>query len=248
MDNGTLIPATENFPLIEGTIDQETQSLIGELRVGKIVSERGWARLYLIWKDKLYLSASRSIFFCNKCMAELSDMGLNCPNCGSADIGKRAVPVWPTLESYIAFLVDNTGKARQTILNRLGTYRRLCDERGVSPVDVFAMHLISSGAANKLSRADEKNVTLVDDSWEKTIGHAISLGGKGEVLRFIAHDVLREPSFYSERNENAITIYRETYPAEEDIVVDEFHLTVGNLDDWDDDMVAWLERKLLIKS
>ena len=242
-----IVPADENFPALSGDFESDTAALIGELKVGKVVIERGWARFYLIWKGRSFLNVKHTITVCSTCELEVPEDVKSCPRCGAHTVTKEQ-PIFPTLEAYVDYIANETGKSRQTIFNRLGTYRRLCDEKGVSAVDVFAMHLISSGATRKLSTADENGgtVSLVNDSWPDTIAAALSYDSKTEMLKFIRHDVMNEPYYLAEINgEGAITIYKETYPADEDAVVEEFKLKL--LSEWPEDMLKWLGRKINLK-
>jgi hypothetical protein len=242
-----IVPADENFPALSGDFENDTTALIGELKVGKVVIERGWARFYLIWKGRKFLDATHMITVCSSCDLEVPEDVKSCPRCGAHTVTKEQ-PIFPTLEAYVDFIASETGKSRQTIFNRLGTYRRLCDEKGVSAIDVFAMHLISSGAARKLSTAEENGgtVTLVNNSWQDTIAAALSYDSKSEMLRFIRHDVMNEPVFVSElSNGGAITIYKEIYPANEDAIVEEYKLSLTG--EWPEEMLKWLGRKINLK-
>jgi hypothetical protein len=242
-----IVPANENFPALSGNFESDTAELIGELKVGKIVIERGWARFYLIWKGKLFLEPKQDVSVCDACGLEVSDDLKFCPRCGGHIVIKEAL-MFPTLEAYVDLVSQETGKSRQTIFNRLGTYRRLCDEKGANPIDVFAMNLISSGAARKLSTAeDDGTVNLVNDSWQDTIVTALSYDSKSEMLKFIAHDVMNEPQYHTELSASGdeLRIYRETYPVDGDAVVEQYDLRMEG--DWPEDMLKWLGRKINLK-
>jgi len=250
--NNALVPAENNFPALAGNIDNDTEALVGELRVGNVVIERGWARLYLIWLSQSYLEAMHHTYKCSTCDLIVAEEKADkpCPRCGS-HILNIEVEIFPTLESYVQYVAEETNKSRQTIFNRLGTYRKLCDERGVSPPQVFSLNLISSGAARKLASADEDDpaIKLVNNSWADTVDAALAFDNKGQALAFIKHDVLNEPRYTAEFSDiegTEITIYRETYPDDEDLLVEDFK--VGLKGEWPDDMIKWLSRKLNVRA
>lgn len=247
MDN-ELVAVQNNFPTLVGEIEEDTATLINELQVGNVVIERGWARLFLIWKDNLFLNATYVMNICNACNTEVPDGHSACARCESSDIVKDVRYRFPTLESYVEFVSRSTGKSRQTIFNRLRTYRVLSEERSVAPSYVFEMNLISSGAAQKLASAEElESINLINDSWEDTVVAALSHDSKTEMLRFIKHDILNEPSYYSELSidEMSISVFRETYPEDGEAILEGYELAL--LGTWPEHMLDWLKRRLSVR-
>jgi len=242
-----IVPTNENFPALTGDINEDTSSLLGELTVGNMVIERGWARLYLIWSTKSFLKATATTYSCGVCGLLVTEEEKQCPRCAGNIVSKEE-KIFPTLESYVRYIAEESGKSRQTIFNRLGTYRSLSDEKNVNPIKVFALNLVSPGAARKLATADEDqpDIKLVNNSWEETVDAALSFDSKSSALDFIKHDVLNEPKMYAElTGDDEITIYRETYPDDSDILVEDFVVKIAG--EWPQDMVEWLSRKLNVR-
>lgn len=239
-----LVRSNDNFPILSGDITEDTNTIIGELNVGDIVVERGMARLYLVWRTREFLSATISEYECTNCGFAGQDItDEHCQHCGGI-ISESEVPVYPTLESYISYVSDETGKSRQTLFDRLRTYRVLSDERGVSPISVFMLNLLSSGAAKKLASANEKDslITLVNDSWQDTVGAALEFDSKSQALQFVKYDVLHEPKISSEMvdSDTFIVYYERDDP--EQCTVDSYEVKL--VGQWTESMVEWFCRKL----
>lgn len=238
-----------NFPILSGDITQDTETVIGELAVGTVVVERGMARLYLIWRSREFLELFRKEFSCTVCglsFAGIEDVNIPCPRCQGV-VASQDVPVYPTLEAYLSHIADETGKSRQTLFNRLRSYRILSDERGVDPKKVFYLNLLSSGAASKLASVDEndEHLQLEDNSWESTVDAALQRGSKSAALEFIKYDVLRQQKISSEElGSGKYAVYRE-YLADADddgYIVDKFTLEL--VGDWPEQMRDWINRRL----
>ena len=67
MTSSDLVKADESFPVLTGDIVQDTETIVGELAVGAYVVERGMARLYIVWKTKLFLNLTTARFTCTSC-------------------------------------------------------------------------------------------------------------------------------------------------------------------------------------
>lgn len=237
-------PYSEHFPVLTGNIEQDTDELIGELKVGTIVVERGLARLYLVWLSNSYIQLVHPKNVCTKCGLEGLDKDNTCASCG----GKMSVveePMFPTFESYVGHVSEQTGKSRQTIFNRLRTYRSLSDERGVHPGSVFALNMLSAGAARKLAAADEEDeyLTLVNNSWTDTVDKALGFESKKEALEFVKYDVLHEPKISSEfKSDKDIAVYLERDNGGEEYIVEQYNIVLeGN---WSNGMLDWIGSKL----
>ena len=244
----------DSFPALSGNIEADTEAIIGELAVGTIVTERGMARLYLVWRSRGFLNMLRMETRCSSCGLEFSDLGVDddpCPRCQGV-VTSIDTPVFPTLETYLSYVADETGKSRQTLFNRLRVYRVLSDERKVDPAMVFELNLLSSGAASKLASAsdDDPHLQLADNSWTETVNVALQQSSKGSALEYIKYDVLKEPKITTEQtDDDAFTVYRE-YMIEDDqsdeYIVEQFEIKiVGN---WPDQMLRWIVGKLGAKA
>lgn len=242
--NKALVPSAKDFPALSGVIEEDTGTIISELRVGRLVVETGLARLYLIWKSKEYLQATYPSRSCSACGLEASSGDKACISCGGI-IEEEYKPIYPTLESYIEHLSIESGKSRQTLFNRLRAYRVLCDERGVDARLVFSLNVFSSGAASKLASADEDdpNLDLADGSWEKTVQTALMFETKADALSYVKYDVLHEPRIFSEEKGDKITVYKERMDGG-DLVVNEYSLRIGS--GWTPEMLDWLRRQLRV--
>lgn len=241
-----IVKHKDNFPVISKDIVEQTGELVGELTVGNIVVERGLARLYLIWKSRLFLSAKRQEHRCTACGLEYVEPDDICQRCGGI-IMTEEVPIYPTLESYISYIADETGKSRQTLFNRLKVYRVLGDERGVDPNLVFELNLLSSGAARKLAAASDDNghVTLENNSWEDTVVTALKTESKSLALEYVKYDVLHEPKISVVANGEAYTVLREYDNDDDTYAVEKYNLSLSG--EWPEDMLDWLNGKLGVR-
>lgn len=239
-----LAKKNESFPALSGNIVEDTESVIGELAVGTIVVERGLARLYLIWRGKGFLDIKRHEYRCTACGLELIKEDDHCPRCGGT-IFYQEVPVYPTLNDYVAFISDETGKSRQTLFNRLRVYRSLCDDRGTNPISVFELNLLSPGAAKRLADAneDDDKITLENNSWQDTVEKALSLDSKSMALEYVKYDVLHKPKISVEKDsDGSYTVYREFDGGGEEYTVEQYGFKLAGK--WNDSMVEWLDRKI----
>ena len=251
MTASELVKSSESFPTLTGDIVKDTDTIIGELAVGTYVVERGLARLYMVWKSKSFLDITTTEFTCKVCGLQYTGEEFTndeiCPKCDNMNMLVQHQPMYPTLELYLAFVSDQTGKSRQTLFNRLKVYRVLCDERGVTPESVFRLTLLSSGAASKLASADDgaNNIKLENDSWQDTVDTALSVGTKSGALQYVKYDVLLETRITSayKSTDNSITVYREYNDNENDqFVLEEFHFKLDG--SWPDQVTEWLIKRL----
>lgn len=239
-----LAKKNESFPALSGNIVEDTDSVIGELAVGTIVVERGLARLYLIWRSKSFLEIKRVEYKCSVCKLELMEEDDHCPRCGGTILDQE-IPVYPTLNDYVSFISDETGKSRQTLFNRLRVYRSLCDDRSVNPISVFELNLLSPGAAKRLADANEEDdkITLENDSWQDTVEKALSLDSKGMALEYVKYDVLHKPKISVEKDDgNAYTVYREFDGGGDEYTVEQYGFKLTG--QWNESMVEWLDKKI----
>ena len=243
----------DSFPAITGDIEQDTETLVSELAVGTIVVERGMARLYMVWKSRGFLNLLKPELVCKECNLEFATEpdGMICPRC-QRKVASSNVPVFPTLEAYLSYIADETGKSRQTLFSRLKVYRVLADERGVNPARVFELNLLSSGAATQLARAleDDPHLNLENDSWADTVDVALSQSTKGAALEYVKYDVLKQPKIMVDQNDDeTYTVYRE-YLSEDDLadeyVVEQYEIKASGK--WPSEMKEWLTRKLGAKA
>ena len=255
MTSSDLVNTNESFPVLTGDIVQDTETIVGELAVGAYVVERGMARLYIVWKTKLFLDLTMKRFTCLTCgfvfdaNVELDMEYEDCPKCNNDDVIPEDLPLYPTLEAYLSYISDLTGKSRQTLFNRLKAYRVLCDERGVNPEHVFKLMLLSSGAATKLATADDgsDNVALENDSWQDTVERALGTGSKSGALEYVKYDVLRETKITSafDAAKNTITVFREYNVEEDQFTLEEYKLVLSG--EWPEQVLDWLVKRLRAK-
>jgi len=242
-----LIQSNASFPTLTGNIVEDTDTIIGELAVGNFVVERGLARLYMVWKMKAFLQLTAPESTCKSCGLVYSGEEDDCPRCDGSNIEVQQVPIHPSLESYLSYVSDMTGKSRQTLFNRLKVYRVLCDERGVIPETVFRLTLLSSGAASKLASADDgsDNIALEEDSWQKTVDKALSIDSKSGALEYVKYDVLKETKITSSFDTAARSgvVFRE-YTADNDdqLVLEEYKFALSG--DWPEQVVEWFTKRL----
>ena len=242
-----LINSQDAFPTLTGDIVADTDTIIGELAVGTFVVERGMARLYMIWRSKLFLQLTSPVSKCLSCGLEFDGGDDACPRCDSMSLEVQQVPVYPTLEGYLSYVSEMTGKSRQTLFNRLRVYRVLCDEREVIPESVFKLMLLSSGAASKLASADEggDNLKLENDSWQETVNKALATDSKSGALEYVKYDVLQETKITSFFDAVARTgvVYREyTKTNDDQLVLEEYKFALSG--DWPDQVVEWFTKRL----
>lgn len=239
-----LLRSNGNFPVLSGNIIEDTDAVISELNVGDVVVERGMARLYLIWLTRSFLDIHDEIYRCQACSFDGVKEDAACPRCGGILV-METMPRFPTLEEYLSFISDETGKSRQTLFSRLRVYRSLSGERSVNPTSVFLLNLLSSGAARKLAAASEDNpmLTLENDSWQDTVDMALSLDSRSMALEYIKYDVLHEPKISAERSgDNKFTVYHEQDHGGEEIVVDSYDVKLEGR--WTEEMIEWFGKKL----
>jgi len=242
-----LIIQDASFPTLTGDIVEDTDTIIGELAVGNFVVERGMARLYMVWRSKLFLQLTSPESKCNSCGFVFDGADDTCPKCGGGTLSVSDIPVYPTLEAYLSYVADMTGKSRQTLFSRLKVYRVLCDDREVIPESAFKLLLLSSGAASKLASADEgsDNLALENNSWQDTVNKALDTGSKSGALEYIKYDVLRETKITSSFDVAARTgiVYREyTEDGGDQYVLEEYKFVLdGN---WPDQVIDWFTKRL----
>lgn len=242
-----LIKSDDAFPTITGNIAEDTDTIINELAVGTFVVERGMARLYMIWKSKLFLQLTSPEARCISCGLVFDGEDDSCPRCDGSNLDVQQKPIYPTLEAYLSYVSDMTGKSRQTLFSRLKIYRVLCDERDVIPESVFKLNLLSSGAASKLASADEDgdNLKLEDNSWQATVDKALATESKSAALEYIKYDVLQETKITSVFNSASMTciVYREYVKANNDqLVLEEYKFALSG--EWPEQVTEWLTRRL----
>jgi len=252
MTASDLVKADEHFPTITGNIEQDTETVIGELAVGTYVVERGLARLYMIWKTKKYLDLTSVEFTCKSCglqypgEADGTEKDEVCVRCDSPNVEVAYVPIYPTLEAYVSHISDMTGKSRQTLFNRLKVYRVLCDERGSAPESVFKLNLLSSGAASKLASADsdDEHIVLEDDSWQATVDKALGTDSKSGALEYVKYDVLQETKITAVFDDAAKIgrVFREYHVEDDKYVLEEFKFVLEGK--WPDQMREWIVKRL----
>lgn len=240
-----LIKRGEGFPALSGNIVEDTETIIGELAVGTFVVERGMARLYLVWLSKAFLGIAQDQYTCLSCGLSDPDSGDQCLRCG-AQVVEDSIPLYPTLELYLAYVSEMTGKSRQTLFSRLRVYRVLCEERGANPESVFNLNLLSSGAASKLASADEgdNHIVLENDSWQETVERALGMDSKSGALEYIKYDVLLETRITStfREKDNSVRVYREYHAQEDQYVLEEYRLTLDG--EWPGQVRDWLVKRL----
>lgn len=246
-----IVKKVDTFPVLSGNIKEDTQTIVSEMGVGKLIEERAWARLWLVWSKKSYMKWKVVYCTCQSCNDEypLADDDDECddvcPKCGADSFEKVEKPRFPTLDSYVDYICEETGRSRQTVFNRVGTFSGL-NERGVDDELIFQLNLISSGAARMLANADEDDANLVNDSWEDTVFSAISTGNKTQALELIKHEVLNKPRIRTEFDgEDTITIEVERNLGQpDDYILEKYVAKLQG--EWPEDIVKSLRRRFTL--
>jgi len=238
----------DGFPVITGDLEQDTGRIIESIRVGTREVEAGMAALYLVYKRKEYLSAMQEYKACSACGFEpILETDKACPRCGGvAVIGQR--PMFPTLESYIQYVANESGQSRQTLFNRIKIYRILSDESGVDMNIIFALNMLSSGAGKLLADAIDsgEDIRLLNGNVTETVARALDADSKSEAVAYIRHDVLGRPRFSAEDEGDGIhlIVYKEDYSDTEPRIENKRVHLVG---DWDEESKNWIKSKLGIR-
>ena len=235
----------ESFPALIGDIHEDTTAILTEIGVGRVVTERGFARFHLVREDQSYLKWEDEFIVCDVCGEDhVLEEGMDevCPFCDSKSVQVTQRKRFPTLEDYVMFVAERSGLSRQTIFNRLKTYKVLTG-RKVDQVSVFRLNLLSSGAASMLANVDDgEEVFLVDDSWPKTVQTALDTEDKSEALFFIKHSVLNKPRYTTDIEDQRIILYVERDLAKGDgIAVEKYQLEM--IGEWPEEMCEVMRRK-----
>jgi len=243
----------DNFPVLSGDIYQETDAVVAEIGVGRIVEERGMARLYLIWQANKFLDATTDWVQCDTCgdsfpqdlvkEGDKSFAGQPCLKCGVGEYKQTEKKSFPTLESYLEHISEVTGRSRQTLFNRIRVYDRLI-KRDVLAESIFSLNLISAGAGRLLADADDDDdpLNLVNDSWQDTVDTAIATDHKGGALSFIKYEVLGKPRITTEmEGDDTILVVVEENLGAEDHILKQYKLKI--VGEWPESLVKNIRRR-----
>lgn len=240
----------DGFPVITGDLEQDTGRIIESIRVGTREVEAGMAALYLVYKRKEYLSAMHEYKICSACAFEpILDTDKACPRCGGIAVVEQR-PLFPTLESYIQYIANESGQSRQTLFNRIKVYRILSDDSGVDMNAVFALNMLSSGAGKLLADAIDngEDMRLRNGAVADTVVQALESESKADAVSYIRHDVLGRPRFSAEDEGDGVhlVVYKEDYSDAENTRIE--NKRVHLVGDWDEESRRWIKTKLGIRS